>query len=144
MLKVSPAYLLKQMNHCTSCTLPEPLVPICFITITSVNFLRLGEPKGVQRPVGGHLVALMFTMKTLYGMGPNDVWWATSDFGWVVGHSYMCYGPLLYGITSIIYEGKPTTTPDPSSYYRFCTHQLKLLVNLLIKSLIAGLSVIIR
>ncbi|XP_066158659.1 acyl-CoA synthetase short-chain family member 3, mitochondrial [Euwallacea fornicatus] len=77
-----------------------------------------GEPKGVQRPVGGHLATLAFTMKTLYAMGPNDVWWSTSDFGWVVGHSYMCYGPLVYGITSIIYEGKPTTTPDPSSYYR--------------------------
>ncbi|CAH1121685.1 unnamed protein product [Ceutorhynchus assimilis] len=77
-----------------------------------------GEPKGVQRPIGGHLVALAFTMQTLYGMSPNDVWWSTSDFGWVVGHSYMCYGPLVYGMTSIIYEGKPTTTPDPSSYYR--------------------------
>ncbi|KAL1490882.1 hypothetical protein ABEB36_011563 [Hypothenemus hampei] len=77
-----------------------------------------GEPKGVQRPIGGHLATLAFTMKTLYAMGPNDVWWSTSDFGWVVGHSYMCYGPLVHGITSIIYEGKPTTTPDPSSYYR--------------------------
>ncbi|XP_050315471.1 acyl-CoA synthetase short-chain family member 3, mitochondrial-like [Anthonomus grandis grandis] len=77
-----------------------------------------GEPKGVQRPVGGHLVALAFTMKALYNMGPNDVWWATSDFGWVVGHSYMCYGPLVHGITSVIYEGKPSTTPDASSYYR--------------------------
>ncbi|XP_030756892.1 acyl-CoA synthetase short-chain family member 3, mitochondrial isoform X3 [Sitophilus oryzae] len=77
-----------------------------------------GEPKGVQRPTGGHIATLIFTMKTLYGLGPNDVWWATSDFGWVVGHSYMCYGPLLYGITSLIYEGKPTNTPDPSSYFR--------------------------
>lgn len=68
--------------------------------------------------MGGHLATLAYTMKTLYAMGPNDVWWSTSDFGWVVGHSYMCYGPLVYGITSIIYEGKPTTTPDPSSYYR--------------------------
>ncbi|ENN70351.1 hypothetical protein YQE_12859, partial [Dendroctonus ponderosae] len=84
----------------------------------SIWFCSSGEPKGVQRPVGGHLATLAYTMKTLYAMGPNDVWWSTSDFGWVVGHSYMCYGPLVYGITSIIYEGKPTTTPDPSSYYR--------------------------
>lgn len=62
---------------------------------------------------------LVYTLKTLYGLSPDDVWWSTSDFGWVVGHSYMCYGPLCYGMTSIIYEGKPTTTPDPSSYYRY-------------------------
>ncbi|VEN59489.1 unnamed protein product [Callosobruchus maculatus] len=77
-----------------------------------------GEPKGIIRPVGSHLVMLCYTMKALYGVDPDDVWWTTSDFGWVVGHSYMCYGPLLYGMTSVIYEGKPTTTPDPSSYYR--------------------------
>lgn len=77
-----------------------------------------GDPKGVLRPIGGHLATLAYTMKTLYGLNQDDVWWTTSDFGWVVGHSYMCYGPLVCGMTSIIYEGKPTTTPDPSSYYR--------------------------
>ncbi|XP_074032987.1 acyl-CoA synthetase short-chain family member 3, mitochondrial isoform X3 [Leptinotarsa decemlineata] len=77
-----------------------------------------GEPKGITRPIGGHLPMLVYALKTLYGVGPEDTWWATSDFGWVVGHSFMCYGPLCYGITTIVYEGKPTTTPDPSSYYR--------------------------
>lgn len=64
------------------------------------------------------MAMLVYTIKTLYGLGQDDVWWATSDFGWVVGHSYMCYGPLAYGMTSVVYEGKPTTTPDPRSYYR--------------------------
>ncbi|CAH1156104.1 unnamed protein product [Phaedon cochleariae] len=77
-----------------------------------------GEPKGITRPIGGHLPMLIYTLKTLYGMTSEDTWWATSDFGWVVGHSYMCYGPLCLGMTTIVYEGKPTTTPDPSSYYR--------------------------
>ncbi|CAG9859590.1 unnamed protein product [Phyllotreta striolata] len=77
-----------------------------------------GEPKGIIRPIGGYLCTLIYNLKTLYGMNPEDVWWATSDFGWVVGHSFMCYGPLCLGMTTIVYEGKPTTTPDPSSYYR--------------------------
>ncbi|KAJ3640039.1 hypothetical protein Zmor_003359 [Zophobas morio] len=75
-------------------------------------------PKGIQRPVGGHIATLTWTMSNLYGMGPNDVWWAASDLGWVVGHSYICYGPLLYGITSVMYEGKPDRTPDPGQYFR--------------------------
>ncbi|KAG5895128.1 hypothetical protein JTB14_008563 [Gonioctena quinquepunctata] len=77
-----------------------------------------GEPKGISRPIGGHLPMLIYALKTLYGLSQDDTWWATSDFGWVVGHSFMCYGPLCYGMTTIVYEGKPTTTPDPSSYYR--------------------------
>lgn len=77
------------------------------------------KPKGVQRPIGGHLVALMYTMKTIYGVNPDDVWWNASDLGWVVGHSYICYGPLLYGATSVMYEGKPDRTPDPAQYYRY-------------------------
>lgn len=76
------------------------------------------KPKGVQRPTGGHLVNLMYTMETIYGLQPDDVWWAASDLGWVVGHSYICYGPLLYGCTSIMYEGKPDRTPDPAQYFR--------------------------
>jgi len=58
-------------------------------------------------------------MKTVYGMNKNSVWWVASDMGWVVGHSYICYGPLLYGITSVMYEGKPDRTPDAGQYFRF-------------------------
>lgn len=76
------------------------------------------KPKGVQRPTGGHLVTLMYTMRALYGARPKDVWWVASDLGWVVGHSYICYGPLLFGITSVMYEGKPDRTPDPAQYFR--------------------------
>lgn len=88
-----------------------------FNNFNAIHFA--GAPKGIVRPVGGHLVALMYNLKTLYGVDSDTIWWATSDFGWVVGHSNMCYGPLCYGITSIIYEGKPTATPDPSSYFRY-------------------------
>ncbi|XP_011204576.1 acyl-CoA synthetase short-chain family member 3, mitochondrial [Bactrocera dorsalis] len=76
------------------------------------------KPKGVQRPTGGHLVTLMYTIQKIYGLNPSDVWWAASDLGWVVGHSYMCYGPLLLGATSVMYEGKPDRTPDPGQYFR--------------------------
>lgn len=76
------------------------------------------NPKGVQRPTGGHLVTLMYTIKQIYGVNSDDVWWGASDLGWVVGHSYICYGPLLHGATSVMYEGKPDRTPDPGQYYR--------------------------
>lgn len=76
------------------------------------------KPKGIQRPTGGHLVTLMFTMNHIYGVQPDDVWWNASDLGWVVGHSYICYGPLLFGATSVMYEGKPDRTPDPGQYFR--------------------------
>lgn len=76
------------------------------------------KPKGVQRPIGGHLVALAYSMRAIYNVGPEDVWWAASDLGWVVGHSYICYGPLLHGCTSLLYEGKPDRTPDPGQYFR--------------------------
>uniref|UniRef100_A0A1I8JH35 Acyl-CoA synthetase short-chain family member 3, mitochondrial n=1 Tax=Macrostomum lignano TaxID=282301 RepID=A0A1I8JH35_9PLAT len=77
-----------------------------------------GSPKGVVRPSAGHAVALNFSMNALYGLDPGDVWWAASDFGWVVGHSYICYAPLLHRNTTIIYEGKPVGTPDASQYFR--------------------------
>lgn len=77
-----------------------------------------GNPKGVQRPTGGHIAVLCWSMKAIYGMDKNSVWWAASDMGWVVGHSYICYGPLLSGVTSIMYEGKPDRTPDASQYFR--------------------------
>ncbi|MCL4129602.1 UNVERIFIED_CONTAM: hypothetical protein GTU68_050729, partial [Idotea baltica] len=77
-----------------------------------------GTPKGVVRPTGGHTVVLPWTMKAIYDMSPEDVWWAASDFGWVVGHSYICYAPLLNGNTTIIYEGKPVGTPDAHQFFR--------------------------
>ena len=77
-----------------------------------------GRPKGVVRDNGGHMVALKWSMKNLYGIEPGDVWWTASDIGWVVGHSYIVYGPLLHGCTSILYEGKPVGTPDAGAFWR--------------------------
>lgn len=77
-----------------------------------------GMPKGVVRDNGGHAVALKWSMKNIYGVEPGDVYWAASDVGWVVGHSYIVYGPLLYGCTTLLYEGKPVGTPDPGVFWR--------------------------
>ncbi len=77
-----------------------------------------GRPKGVVRDNGGHMVALKWSMKNLYGIEPGEVWWTASDIGWVVGHSYIVYGPLLHGCTSILYEGKPVGTPDAGAFWR--------------------------
>ena len=77
-----------------------------------------GRPKGVVRDNGGHMVALKWSMKNLYGIDPGEVWWTASDVGWVVGHSYIVYGPLLHGCTSILYEGKPVGTPDAGAFWR--------------------------
>ncbi|RYG89673.1 propionyl-CoA synthetase [Loktanella sp. IMCC34160] len=77
-----------------------------------------GAPKGVVRPTAGHLVALNWTMKAIYNVDPGDVFWAASDVGWVVGHSYICYGPLIHGNTTVVFEGKPVGTPDASTFWR--------------------------
>ena len=77
-----------------------------------------GQPKGVVRDNGGHAVALKWTMKHIYGVEPGEVFWAASDVGWVVGHSYICYAPLLNGNTTIVYEGKPVGTPDAGAFWR--------------------------
>ena len=77
-----------------------------------------GKPKGVLRDNGGHLVALYWSMKNIYGMKPGEVFWAASDIGWVVGHSYIVYGPLIYGCATILYEGKSVGTPDPGAFWR--------------------------
>ncbi len=77
-----------------------------------------GAPKGVIRHTGGHLVALHWTMKNLYNVEPGEVFWAASDVGWVVGHSYICYGPLIHGNTTIVFEGKPVGTPDAGTFWR--------------------------
>ena len=77
-----------------------------------------GAPKGVVRDNGGHMVALAWTMPNLYGIKPGEVFWAASDVGWVVGHSYICYAPLLHGATTVVYEGKPVGTPDAGAFWR--------------------------
>jgi len=77
-----------------------------------------GMPKGVLRDNGGHAVALYWTMKALYNIDPGDVWWSASDVGWVVGHSYIVYAPLLQGSTTVFYEGKPIGTPDAGAFWR--------------------------
>jgi propionyl-CoA synthetase len=77
-----------------------------------------GQPKGVIRHTGGQLVALNWTMKNIYGVEPGEVFWAASDVGWVVGHSYICYAPLIHGNTTIVFEGKPVGTPDAGTFWR--------------------------
>jgi propionyl-CoA synthetase len=87
-----------------------------------------GQPKGVVRDHGGHAVALAWSMRNVYGAQPGEVYWAASDVGWVVGHSYICYGPLLNGNTTIVYEGKPVGTPDPGAFWRvIAEHDVKVL-----------------
>ncbi len=77
-----------------------------------------GQPKGVIRHTAGQLVALNWSMKNIYNVDPGDVFWAASDVGWVVGHSYICYGPLIHGNTTIVFEGKPVGTPDAGTFWR--------------------------
>jgi propionyl-CoA synthetase len=77
-----------------------------------------GKPKGVVRDNGGHAVALHYSMKAIYDMNPGEVFWAASDVGWVVGHSYIVYGPLLAGLSTVLYEGKPVKTPDAGAFWR--------------------------
>jgi len=85
-----------------------------------------GIPKGVVRDNGGHLVALKWSMKNIYGMEPGEVFWSASDLGWAVGHSYIVYGPLLNGNTTILYEGKPVGTPDAGAFWRVISqHQVR-------------------
>ncbi len=87
-----------------------------------------GQPKGVIRDNGGHAVAMHWTMKNIYNVDSGDTYWAASDVGWVVGHSYIVYAPLLKGCTTIMYEGKPVGTPDPGAFWRVISeHQVKVL-----------------
>ena len=87
-----------------------------------------GQPKGVVRDTGGHIVALKWSMSNIYDVKPGDVYWAASDVGWVVGHSYIVYGPLFHGNTTVLYEGKPVGTPDPGSFWRVISeHKVKVM-----------------
>ncbi|AKH68081.1 propionyl-CoA synthetase [Spongiibacter sp. IMCC21906] len=85
-----------------------------------------GNPKGVVRDNGGHMVAMNWSLENVYGINPGDVFWAASDIGWVVGHSYIVYGPLIRGATAIMFEGKPVGTPDAATYWRLIErHKVK-------------------
>ena len=87
-----------------------------------------GQPKGIVRDNGGHAVALHWTMRAVYGVGAGDVYWAASDVGWVVGHSYIVYAPLLAGCTTVMYEGKPVGTPDAGAFWRVIErHRVKVM-----------------
>ncbi|MGI9404914.1 MAG: AMP-binding protein, partial [Hyphomicrobiaceae bacterium] len=100
-----------QTADCVPVAATDPL----YILYTSGT---TGEPKGVVRDNGGHMVALKWSMKNIYGVDPGDVFWAASDVGWVVGHSYIVYAPLLHGATTIVFEGKPVGTPDAGVFWR--------------------------
>jgi propionyl-CoA synthetase len=107
-------------NEAVAAARPHDCVPVkatdpLYILYTSGT---TGYPKGVVRDTGGYCVALAWSMKNLYGVKPGEVYWCASDIGWVVGHSYIVYGPLIYGATSILYEGKPVGTPDAGAFWR--------------------------
>jgi propionyl-CoA synthetase len=115
------AMLNASMEDCVPVASTDPL----YILYTSGT---TGVPKGVVRDNGSHAVALKWSMKYVFGVDPGDVYWAASDVGWVVGHSYIVYGPLLYGCTTLIYEGKPVGTPDPGAFWRVISeHKVKVL-----------------
>tara|TARA_A100001037_G_scaffold306208_1_gene349910 strand:- start:31569 stop:33464 length:1896 start_codon:yes stop_codon:yes gene_type:complete len=112
------------ISEMTDCVLVDSTDPL-YILYTSGT---TAQPKGVVRDNGGHMVSLKWSMKNVYNIEPGDVFWAASDIGWVVGHSYIVYGPLLHGCTSILFEGKPVGTPDAGVFWRIISeHKVKAL-----------------
>ncbi len=101
----------KMTTECVPVAATDPL----YVLYTSGT---TGQPKGVVRDNGGHMVALKWSMENLYGVDPGEVFWAASDVGWVVGHSYIVYAPLLHGAATVLYEGKPVGTPDAGAFWR--------------------------
>ena len=111
----------ESVSECVPVAATDPL----YILYTSGT---TGEPKGVVHDNGGHLVALKWTMSNIYGVEPGEVFWAASDLGWAVGHSYIVYAPLFQGCTSILFEGKPVGTPDAGVFWRIIAeHKVKVL-----------------
>jgi len=107
-------------RDCMSKASPHSIVPVestdpLYILYTSGT---TGKPKGIVRDNGGHAVSLNYSMEAIYDVSPGDVYWAASDVGWVVGHSYIVYAPLIRGCTTVLFEGKPVRTPDPGAFWR--------------------------